>query len=171
MCQELCGLNPKSTDGCDLRDLNYKSYNSFNPETLANTICGQFKNYPKALAVSFSQDLKMFEYVFQYLPLHILADVLSNPAVPFDNALDIVLNQISHDSTLFRKIDPAFYTIWYFNKVCDSRSGLTDLSFDTSIIPSNAPSNLLNYALKCKEYLIDEDYKKLTNIINHRVLI
>ena len=167
MCQELCGLNPKSTDGCDLRDLNDKSYNSYSPETLANTICGQFKNYPKALAVSFSQDLKMFEYVFQYLPLYIVADVLSNQAVPFDDALDIVLNQISHDSSLFRKIDPIFYTIWYFNTVCDSRSGLADLKFDTSVIPQD----LLNYALKCKEYLIDEDYKKLTRIINHRSLI
>ena len=167
MCQELCGLNPKSADGGEL----YNSYNSHSPETLANTICGQFKNYPKALAVSFSQDLKMFEYVFQYLPLYIVADVLSNQAIPFDDALDIVLNKISHDSTLFRKIDPAFYTIWYFNTVCDSRSGMTDLKFDTSIIPSVIPSDLLNYALKCKEYLIDEDYKKLTHIINHRALI
>jgi hypothetical protein len=135
----------------------------YNPMNLASSICKHFQNHPDALVSAFTDDLAMFEYMYEFLPKDIVVKVLNR--IPQEVAIDIV-EKYQSSTFVYDQVDPILYVVRYFNdsKKIDSVSRDPHcIEFNKSVVPNGS---ILDFVLRCKEHLTKTDFQTLVKTIS-----
>lgn len=117
--------------------------------------------YMNALKRAFIADLRMFEFMYEFLPKDILVGVLN--AIDIDSAVQIV--RISRSAIyIYDEINPLLYVVRYFADQ-NELSFIKDAhcyEFDWSTVPEGETLHFVN---ECKKYLTDNEIDKLEDIL------